>query len=332
MATTEMVSFGLRRRMRARSQVPPIPEMVFPGSEGRPFPLLADLVLGYGRGAPAPRVLYLGDSSVFRVAHQDVDQRPLGQMVQDAAGGPGALVWSAGSAHQPELWQHVVPLFEGRLEQRPKILLLPVNLRAFSTQWTGNPLWALQAEQAALQAWQPADMVGPIPRVVGDHKLFAGYDRRSAGVRDLGRLGELRRLASSRPAESAGQAAAQARLGRLLRWHYGERLLPSHPRLRALAGLCARAAALGIQVVAYATPLNVHAAQRICGDELIGRIRANLAVVQGQLPASAAFVDLHALLPETAFFHVNLATEHMADAGRHTLAARIVPLIDGGNQ
>ena len=52
-------------------------------------------------------------------------------------------------------------------------------------------------------------------------------------------------------------------------------------------------------------------------------------MVRDALPPSASFLDLHDLLPETAFFHADLATEHMAEAGRVVLTARIVPLIAG---
>ena len=320
-----MAMFGLRRRRQEQRRQNALPTVVFPGTAGRPFPLLADLVLGYGRDAPAPPTLYLGDSAVFRTAHQDADQRPLGQMVQDALGGPDMVLWSAGSAHQPELWQDALRLFEARLPRRPATLLLPINLRMFSTQWSGNPLWALRAERRVLTSWQPSEMVPPIPDVVGDHALFAGFDRRLAGFNEPSRLGALRRLAASK--DSGERQAADARFTRLLRWHYGEPLLPHHPRLLALADTFRIAAALGIRAVAYVTPVNVGAMSRLAGPDLPDRIRANIDVVRQSVPDTAPIADLHDLLAEDAFFHANLATEHLAQEGRQVLAARIRSLL-----
>lgn len=311
--------------MQARRQFPAMPTVLFPGSEGRPFPLLSDLVVAYGRGQLGPAMLYLGDSSVLRVAHQDQDQRPLGQMVQDALGGPDQLLWSAGSAHQPELWQEALRLFKGRLAHRPDTLLLPINPRIFSSQWSGNPLWALSAEREILAGWQPSRMVPPVPAVTGSPQLFAFYDRRSAGLRELGRLGDLRRLAALGPSQDP--KARDDRLRRLLRWHYGEPLLSGHPRLDALAATCKIALAAGIQVVAYVTPVNVGAAGRLCGESLLDRLRANIALVRQALPAELTFADLHDFLPEAAFFHGNLATEHLAESGRTSLTARIAGLV-----
>jgi sugar phosphate isomerase/epimerase len=163
-----------------------------------------------------------------------------------------------------------------------------------------------------------------IPAVVGDAELYRSYDRRWSGVPGLGRLGGLRRLAAEKPAEPA---AVAERLARLLRWHYGAALKPGHKRLRALRATCELALALGIRPVVYVTPVNAEAALRHCGVDLARRMGENVDVVRRELPAAVRFADFHAFLPESAFFHDNLSTEHLADVGRRQLAGAIVRLL-----
>src|SRR5688500_14215929 len=102
---------------------------------------LLNLVTNYNdKNREAPEILIFGDSVMERVADDDVDRRPLHQMIKDSLLPRYHCISISYSAYNPKIYYYFVKSLE-KLKKYPKIIVLPINIRAFSPQWDLRPHW-----------------------------------------------------------------------------------------------------------------------------------------------------------------------------------------------
>ena len=297
------------------------PPLVFPGSGGAPFPALASLIRHYDGSGNGPRILVFGDSVMQRVSRSDTDQRNLGEMIAAALGGePLALSYSA---FHPGIYRHLSRVV-AQLPNRPELVILPVNLRCFSPQWDRHPAWQFEKQIATIEEWlsTPDRPIPPIEDIRETPGFFDAYDavEVDCALSDLRTIGAFRALVRSRPAIE-DETAHRAR--EIFIFHYGHRLIPEHRRLRSLQEAIGCFNAAGCRVFVYATPINIDACERLAGPELRSTLRRNIAVLRSAIGDTAYFQDWSEAFPGDAFFHEDLATEHLNQTGRTDLAVRI---------
>jgi hypothetical protein len=298
--------------------------VVYPGSAGRPFPLLAELIEAFSRDT-APDVLFFGDSVLERISNFDDDKRTLVDLIQSAAA--GEVHFSNRSAFNPALGAALVAVM-GRL-RRPKLLVVEINVRCFSPQWDQNPSWAFQQELAAIDAWlhDPTRSLPAIEDVWACTGFFDAFDRTPVNF-ELSRFttaGQFRTLAADRSNQAI---SGPDRLRELFIFHYTHRLIRSHRKLVDLVTLVDRATRLGVNLLLYLTPINSRAGEEYVGPEFRTIHSSNVAVIRDALGASGmAIDDLSTALPRSAFFHPDLPTEHLNQSGRSDLVGLLEPLI-----
>jgi hypothetical protein len=120
-------------------------KVVLAGSNGSRYQTLASIVVHYGQAATTPpEISMFGDSVAERVSRNDSDKRSLAQMVSENVA-PRTFMALTRSAHQPDIYE---PLIRAMLLQprRPRVLIVPVNLRSFSPQWMLSPDWHFAQE------------------------------------------------------------------------------------------------------------------------------------------------------------------------------------------
>ena len=264
------------------------------------------------RGGEDADVLYLGDSVLGRVADEDADRRPLGEMVADALA-PRACAWSWFVAYHLDSYLALVcAVLEGGW--RPSTIVVPLNIRGFSPQWFGNPAWDYSSHHAALRRFRGEPLTAAPPAPSDD-------DLRRHRARPLGSpflpgwtVGD---------AEDARDDRAASNLDRwrvLFAFHLGVPIRADHPRLEQLRQLERVCADADVELRAYVTPINVEGARRFLGDELVELIRENVR-------ALGPVLDLSELVPPSSFFYEADPTEHLNEGGRRALAAAIVAAI-----
>lgn len=303
-------------------------ELALPGSAGAPFPGLAELRRRYAGGGDAPAVLLLGDSVSVRVAHGDSDPRPLHRMVADMLPVSSAAIVS--SAFQGEIFRDLMCAL-AVLPRRPTLVVMPINLRAFSPQWHSNPLWEMRQEREIIRRFvdDPAIAIDPVETVVAGPGFFDRYDATPARsvLSDLQSNGEFRALSLAQPSD---ERDAALRYRELFAWHYGFRLVREHPKLRALAEAVATAADLCGRVMTYITPINMEMGAHLLGNRFRGQMAETVDTARAGLASAGpgGTLDFCSYLGKQYFFHTNLATEHLRDTGRSKLARAIVAGIE----
>ena len=299
-------------------------KVVLPGSNGLPYPTLADIIAHFGPTSTAPpEISMFGDSVAERVSRHDSDSRTLAQMVSDAVA-PRTLLALTRSAHQPAIYE---PLLRALLLQprRPRVLILPINLRCFSPQWMFSPDWQFAQEQKILAGYlaDPKSPFGAVADVLHDAQAHRAFDviEVSYELSAARTIGDFKTIIATKPATD-GERLRRAR--EIFVYHYTHRLGPDNERLAVLRSCLKLASDLVERVVLYTTPINHEAGARCVGSRFGEIVRANVSVLKSAAGENGIeLLDWSELLPETAFFHEDLATEHLNDVGRRQLATRI---------
>jgi hypothetical protein len=94
-------------------------------------------------------VIYFGDSTTIDISKNDQDLRPLPEMVNDASPGFSVRKHSYAAYH--------AEVFEGycrrlaTFEQKPKAVIIPINMRSLSPAWDLKPEWQFEKEKFLLK-------------------------------------------------------------------------------------------------------------------------------------------------------------------------------------
>ena len=299
-----------------------------------PSPPLVTLAEAFGGDHEPPEVLLLGDSSSLFVSRFDVSRRPLLEITARRLAPLRTCVvahfgWHLG-VHRG-IVQAVASL-----PCRPRVVVLPVNLRQFSPQWAENPNFQFTdlmraAVDFSVDPSGGVPAVPPFPR--GD--LTRGQN---ADADAWGRFRSVRVPCAWRSQETIGDhldlivtspADATARSQRLrdvfaFHWLPGDK----PERVHALGDAVRIAESFGARVVVQLSPINCDAGTRFIGapfeDLIAQRIDDVTRVCRDAVRDRDQFVleDLTHLLPSERFFYEADPTEHYDEIGRAAVAAR----------
>lgn len=298
------------------------------------------------------RVVYLGDSLVMRRAEgDDTPPRRLRRLLRSQGRlGPVQLrpVALAGlGAFSHYFFSDAVA------EVDPDLVVLSVNLRWFSG------FWNRVVERGALVGWLPArrwpeaatlplhavgvsaDMVLLERALVVSGAMPAWHRLRREQVRLGGGLARAEDWVQGwaggpvayRRAHSAADAALLAR-GNRSSLHQVQQTLgevldgvgPEHPSLRALDAALGGLRARGAACLVYVAPLNVEHLERLGVSDVAGLERSIASIEAVARRHGAAFLDLHALLPDADFsdFADHLVLDPQSE-GATRLARALLP-------
>lgn len=278
-----------------------------------------------------PAVLMFGDSALRQ--HGVCDRERLGTDEYLARAAQLAVYPVEHGAYSALMYREYARSI-ARAAVPPRLVLIPVNLRAWSPEWGDRPLYRFPLRTAYIRL---RDGVGfaPLPVIA---QLASDRDRAEtrrwqdaevasfAGER-LGRNGELAREQLAADLDCGAppaSGAAAAVLRRKFLWHYGSTARAAEAMSAALAETVGVLRAAGIDVLVYVTPVNVEEAAAYAGAALAAAIGERATAIGARvLAAGGRFVDLHDLLPAGRFIDKHLACEHLDETGRRRLAERL---------
>lgn len=288
-----------------------MPKVVLAGSGGLPYPALKAIIK-----SKADIVLF-GDSVMERVSRHDEDRRTLGEMISQQLA-PQSVLTLSRSAHNPDIY---LPLLRAmkKVRHRPKTIIIPINLRSFSPQWERSPDWSFEQEKAIIARylrWRWSK-IPAVSDVYLDASRHADFDEQEVDfeLSPFKTIGEFRRLIRSEPSPE--------RSASIFIFHYTHRLSRSNPRLQSLKECVAIAQAIARQVLLYVTPINSKALERFVGEQATAIVQDNVATIREVLD-NQTVLDWSCAAAENHFFSEDLATEHLNEAGRKSLADLVV--------
>lgn len=295
---------------------------------------LARLVNSFATGGSPPEVLYLGDSVAERVSRSDRDTRTLGEMVSWCVDSRCSVACISRSGYHMGVFRGVARALAA-MPTRPKVMILPVNMRSFSPQWDRRPMWQFGEEISALERYATYPQEA-IPRIIEQDETdaeLARYDQLAVQypMTEFGTIGEFREAIAWRPSTTEQR---QFRLRQIFMFHYMHPLVANHRRLEALKDVLSAMRAMGVAGVVYITPVNYQAGTRHVGTGFQRQLRSNVEIVREVMApfersGCLQMLDWSTVVESRGFFHENEPTEHLNEVGRLRLARAIADAVLG---
>jgi hypothetical protein len=288
---------------------------------------LEKLIRYFDTTSNAARILYFGDSVVERVSDLDKDKRTLSEMLADALREKMSLVCVSHSAYNMKVYFGLASALR-RMQSKPRVVILPINLRSFSPQWDLEPSWQFESQLQCLREYAENGSV-----TLNDHKetLASRYEEFDSTpvfypLSPLQQVGQFRLLIAGKP---ASEMQKRFRSSQIFIFHYLYRLEHSHPKLEMLKETINLLLNLGIKVLVYVTPVNYVAGERYVGKPFVSSLNENRSVVTRILEpfltgSQVKYKDYSQLLADDCFFHENSPTEHLNQTGRTKLVTELV--------
>ena len=266
----------------------------------------------------SPEILLFGDSTNGAWDPRDSDRRPI-SMVLDAELAIPSVGGFAHAAYHSEIYE----LFLTRLlarPYRPRLLIIPINLRSLSPVWDFDPSTQLDAVRRKLvveeSAWRRAVEPLALTFGVGSGNATTRHDymnRPVYRVADIvGTVSEYRN----------GDTDQQL----VLNYMYG--LDAGHRKVTALKRIAEMAQDQSLPVVFYVTPVDYCAASPDLRKPLVDQIRRNVEVVCATLSRTeAVLVDMAFDLDSESFSYGRHVNEHLRSVGRTYVAGRLAEIV-----
>ena len=327
-----MLSRFFQGKPPATAQEPPIPASLMP------FPELKFLIETYNQMAQPPAVFCMGDSVWKRLSREDVDSRNVGQMLGDSLKHITEIAFISHSAYNLRIYLNFIKAL-AVMRNRPKYVVLPINLRSFSPQWFLNPLWQFELENQVLQdyCFNPEMDIPVIEPVVEYSGIYRKFDETTVKfpLSDYQTIREFRKQIASVPGNDDD---AFQRLRQIFIFHYMHPLAEEHPLLKCLNEALQKISDMNIKTFVYITPINHQAGLRFCGEEFSTQVAINMGLIRAVINRHQSNGMIHyknygMLLGSEYFFNLDNATEHLNEHGRKILVENMkkefISLMDG---
>jgi hypothetical protein len=264
--------------------------------------------------------LFLGDSVNFSYAKDDTDKRRMSAMLSERL--PALHVVAVDhKAYHLGVFDAVVRNLVRR-GRSPQLVLVPVNLRAFSSHWIHSPGWQFENLQRYL-VWDSAGyrlVFRPLQSFRAFRDSYESQESfRSRPLRQgTSAPNTIGRILAMQEAQRTDTAAMRAAVDLYFMETIDERLRP----MQDMLNLARRAREAGIRVLFYIGPVDGETCDRYTDGRFSQQTDRNAEKIVAALQAEgAAVVDLHRLLPASAFaYRSPYPDEHLNQAGRKAVA------------
>ena len=338
------VLLALRSRIERRFprlKPEPLDSMGRGPREPSPCPPLQILFDAYGPSGSAPEVLLLGDSTSVLVSPFDLSRKTLATMVARGIR-PLRTCVVAGVSYHPAVYEALVRAVTA-MTSRPKVVVVPINVRHFSPEWTGNPNTSYKEVIAAAEAFAadpsepirtvPAFRTGNLLRGEPGDPAWEGF--LATPVAYPGRaertVGDFVRALHEAPTSVEER---RAWLQTAFAFHFLYPLVPHNERLASLAETIRLATAAGCAVVAYLVPANHQAGADLLGDDYENALAEKSAIIVRACDAATVSAELLTLenwtrlLTPDEFFIPYDVLSHINESGRRKLAPLVARCVD----
>jgi len=289
----------------------------------------ADLLMKEFNSRPVD-VLFFGDSTIRFTGERDVNRDGIDTFFLNQSGLSICAIASQGFT--AILYSQYVQLLDST-RYRPKLVIIPVNLRVFSDSVakrpsTSFPLRQIYTRYRAIGVFEWRDYLKY--RFLGlEDRLNNEWRNQPVvhGTVNLGTNGEI--LAASRidePLDYAPEREPQyaRQLAIKFRYHYMMPVETNDPMLKRIEETLGHLKKLGIPVLLYLTPINVQDGDRYVGTEFSEQVFRNVSVIKGRIAAHGeTVIDLSRSLDPSFFIHKRDVFEHLNTDGREFVAQQV---------
>jgi len=269
-------------------------------------------------------ILFFGDSTLEWSPEEDADKRSLDEML--ASHLPDHRVGAFDyPAYHATVYEAALRLAI-RDGARPQLVIVPINLRSFSTEWNLRPSYQFEELQFQIDNANSLVKRAAYRPLLSLHvtspatSTLTAEEYRRSPVTICGKPAGLVHDYLDATVEGTTAERTRKKIG----FHYLYNMSPDHRRLASLKRLHQFAATHQTSVLFYITPIDVENCKRHWGDEFENQIESTLQTIRSELGAvGAVVIDLSHDLPSDAFSYDVYPDEHLNEHGRLRLSQQI---------
>jgi hypothetical protein len=276
----------------------------------------------------AKGLLAFGDSVSVRFSKDDADTRSLIDLLTDHCKSQNINVFDCSySAFHPGVYEAISQMV-CRLEYRPSVVVIPINLRCFSPQWDLNPKWQHNEIIDSAYNLSKVNISKKILGKTGTPDTMEEYDNLPViypFVSSLNKIGDFRQWVERK--NIVGDEVNE-RYKNIFIFHYLHKLRLDNRRLKSLVNAIQILINNDIKVVSYICPVNFVSGGKFVGDDFELLLSNNISTVRNALKENFLDSDVFchdfskSFTPEF-FFQPNSPVEHVNFSGRDVMAKYI---------
>lgn len=275
-------------------------------------------------------VIYLGDSTIRFTGSRDTDKTGIDQFFLKEAG--LSTVTIAKPGYSAILFANYVKLLK-KTKFRPKLVIIPINLRSFSESGVQRPAarFSLQQIYSDYRATGSFNWYEYLKfRYFGEEerltKLWENQPVVRGGIsigtnREVIDQSRIREVLDYTPEREAWY---KKELALKFSYHYLMDIPPEHLLITKLKETISTLASMNIKVLCYITPLDMESGRRYVGKAFDNQVNQNLNITMQELEKSGVkCLDLHNLLSREHFVHKSDVHEHLDTSGRQLVGTHV---------
>lgn len=271
----------------------------------------------------SPKMLIFGDSIAAWVARDDTDEKSFEDLIKERGRKFANLLVVAGRAYHPKIFYHYSRLIT-KLPHQPHLVILPINLRAFSPSWHLNPefqYFELISKLIAKHQGRRMLSMGTHSVSATESAVFEAIPLKYPG-KPLLTVGDYHRISRNKPLTRNDPQWA-VRLDHVFTFHYMYPIYQQNGKLSYLCKVAKLFRDLNIPILMYITPINYQAGVKYVGERFLEVVNENIHFVRDRLSKCGIEENLDVTrpsgtienyaykFPSSAFATPHNSTEHL---------------------
>jgi len=257
-------------------------------------------------------IYYFGDSVLYYSYAYEPDHSTIPEFLMEAL--PGSNIGSFyNAAFQMDIY-HAMCHYLISQGFRPKLIIIPINLRSFSPEWDQRPAYQFLEEKLFLLS--PNDFIRNWAFILYRFNFFDNqiltsneFDNTPIffGKEKVGTIKTVRR-------DITLAFGSQ----------YMYSLSPRHRRIKSMVGIAEMMQLNDTPVLFYITPINYEFGEKLIGASFDEQVKSNIALINGLLEEEGLTVlDLAYSLKDNYFKYSDCPDEHLLAEGRQYIAQQL---------
>lgn len=233
-------------------------------------------------------VVFFGDSVLAHYGKCDKGKKPIYKIAEEKSS--LSILNVDGRAYSPIIYDNYAQLLSN-VKNKPKYVIIPINLRSFSSGWFNNPDFNFPIEREIINCLSNSHC--NITKILlyrfGNREEISQAGQEEDGV---AHAAVVKNTANHKKVPDDLECRDQSEINEYRDQlktafvnNYMYRLSSKHKMFEYMDSLLNRLKAAGIETIVYVTPINIEEGARFAGEEFKAQVQENIQVLNNFLVA-----------------------------------------------